>query len=276
MGELSFQKMHSLGNDFVVVGEAFSGTKDAVRMLADRRRGVGCDQVLQVLPSREKDVHAFLKIFNPDGTEVEACGNGTRCVMWSLAQKYGTPHIQVATKAGVLSGRAFGGREVEVVQGTPKLLSEDPLDLEDFTLSEGYAVDMGNPHLVVPVEDFNPEKMCRLGPRLEAHSFFSHKTNVEFVQIQGDTLKLWVWERGAGRTQACASGASAAVFVLLREGLLKGEAVLVTLEGGPLLVSWKEGMPVTHRAEVVPVFEGVLSPKATESFERRSGLRRAQ
>lgn len=256
---LPFKKMHSLGNDFVILEGAFDARRATIKALADRRHGVGCDQVLHVLPSSKSGVHASLRIYNADGSEAEACGNGTRCIVWALAKKYGTPHIKIETAAGILDGQVFSKTEVEVTQGIPQSLIEGPLPLEEFGFEEGYAISMGNPHLVIPVDSFDPERMCRVGPRLEVHPFFKGKTNIEFVQIHKDHLQLWVWERGAGRTRACASGASAAVFAVLQEGLMKGDTVRVSLEGGTLWVTWSPGNPIRHRGAVSFVFQGTYS-----------------
>ena len=270
-----FQKMHSLGNDFVIFGSDLTLLPETIKKVAHRRYGVGCDQVLQVLPSLKDDVHGFLRIFNADGTAAEACGNGTRCVMWDLARRYGISDIVVETEAGRLSGRLVGERDVEVVQGQANFLSEDPLDLSDFGVEEGFSVSMGNPHLVIPVKNFDPGCMERIGPRLEVHPFFAHKTNVEFVQLEDDGVRLWVWERGAGRTQACASGASAAVFALAQDGLLKGQSHLVRLEGGPLWVTLGDNNIVKHRAEVSFVFEGTVFLESSDNVEIRLSPKRA-
>lgn len=272
---IPFQKMHSLGNDFVVFGDDVTLTPDIVRKVAHRRYGIGCDQVLQVLPSLKEDVHGFMRIFNADGTSAEACGNGTRCVMWDLGRRYGISDIVMETEAGRLFGRMAGEMDVEVMQGQASLLSDDPLDLSDFGVDEGFAVSMGNPHLVIPVKDFNPERMERLGPRLEVHPFFAHKTNVEFVQPQDDGVRLWVWERGAGRTEACASGASAAVFALAYDALLEGQTHLVHLEGGPLWVTLGDQNIVKHRAEVSFVFEGTVPLESNHNVEIQRPPKRA-
>ncbi|TGW14751.1 diaminopimelate epimerase [Candidatus Hepatobacter penaei] len=256
---LPFKKMHSLGNDFVIFDEPAHVTPDMIRFLSDRRLGVGCDQVLEVLPSSRDNVHAALRIFNADGTEAEACGNGTRCVMWNLAQTYGTSCVTIESSSGLLTGRVMDHQEVEVTQGMPHLLSDEALPLDDFGCDEGYAVTMGNPHLVVPVTRFSPDNMTRIGPRLEAHPFFPDKTNVEFVRQNPDgTLTLWVWERGTGRTQACASGTCAAVFALKHEGILEHDTVLVHLEGGDLWVTCRPDAPIAHRGSVALVFEGSI------------------
>ena len=255
-----FKKMHSLQNDFVLLETAQPVFPQLITHMASRRTGVGCDQLLVIGPAAQSDVHATVKIYNADGSEVEACGNGTRCVVWLLAQKYGLSSIVVETKAGLLKGQVTCERDVEIMQGKPRFLTDEPLDLEAFGLQEGYAVDIGNPHLVVPLDaDFDPSRFQYLGPRLESHAFFPNKANVEFVMIDEGCVRLWVWERGVGRTRACASGASAAVFALLKEGLLQNTTTPVKLEGGEMWVTLKADGTITHRAEVNLVFDGTFS-----------------
>ena len=254
-----FKKMHSLENDFVVLQHAGKIEPWQIKAFADRRRGIGCDQVLIWAPSEKSDIHAHLRIYNSDGCEVEACGNGTRCVMADLYQHYGVSVLQVDTKAGVLKGIVHNNQEIEVVQGQPTFLSDEPLSLGEFGFLEGFAVNMGNPHLVVPVPpDFDPSRLCALGPRLEAHSFFPDKTNVEFVSVTDQGLSLFVWERGSGRTKACASGASASVFALYKENLIDEPKALVRMEGGDLWVSLDKQGFMHHQADAYLSFQGTF------------------
>ena len=262
-----FKKMHSLQNDFILIEtNQEAGTRllqDAtfIKRISQRRDGVGCDQLLFLTPSLDAGVHADITIYNCDGAEVEACGNGTRCAGFLLAQKYGIDTVRLRTKAGVLTAHVVCDREVEVTQGVPSMLRDEPLDLTAFGFEEGYATSMGNPHLVVPVEaDFDPQRLQYVGPRLESHAFFPKKTNVEFVVAEGSQVRLWVWERGAGRTKACASGACAAVYALLTQELLQcAPTTPVLLEGGEMWVTHKDDGTFAHRAEVVPVFDGHFS-----------------
>lgn len=254
---LPFLKMHSLGNDFVIL-EADKLEPAFVQKLADRRLGLGCDQVLTMTPSAQPDVHANVLIYNADGGEAEACGNGTRCVMAELARRYGVSTLKVQTAAGLLTGTLMGENEVEVAQGHPTFLSEDPLDLSDFGLDEGYAVNLGNPHLVVPVQAIDPERFTRMGARLSAHGVFPHKANVAFIDTTPDNVRVWMWERGAGHTLACASGTSAAVWAMIQADMLKAGSHPVKVDAGTMWVTWKPGEPVRHRAHVTHVARGTL------------------
>lgn len=252
---IAFLKMHSLGNDFVIIAQDKISTQ-LVQQLSNRRLGVGCDQVLTVVKSAAAHVHGDMRIYNADGSEAEACGNGTRCVMWHLARTYGGPTVRLKTETGILDGRVTDDHEVEVTQGMPRLLQEEPLDISEFGFSEGWAVSMGNPHLVVPVDTLDEDKCCRAGARLSAHPFFPEKANVAFACVQENSIKLWMFERGAGPTPACASGASAAVFALVQAELLSEGAHAVQVENGVLWVTCHAQQPLRHRASVSYVFDG--------------------
>jgi diaminopimelate epimerase len=259
--QLPFIKMEGIGNDFVVLklaAEAALPSPELVRALSHRKRGVGCDQLLVIRPQAQDGIHARLDVINADGSGAEACGNGTRCVVAHLGRTYGVRHVLLETPSGLLEGTVYGDEDVEATQGEPRLMSEDPLDLEEFGLGEGIPVDLGNPHLVVFVEPNKIPLLDRFGERLTVHPFFPNRTNVEFVVMKGNGLHLYVWERGAGRTQACASGACAAAFAALSEGLLKPGTIPVYLEGGHLWVTWRPGEAIRHRGPAREVFEGVF------------------
>lgn len=253
---LPFRKMHGLGNDFVVVdlraGTPLSGgfTAERVRRIADRREGVGCDQFITIEPPHDPAAAAFMRIRNPNGTEAGACGNATRCVAHLLMAEGGADSVTVETAAGLLpSDRAPGG-QVTVDMGPARLAwNEIPLAEERDTLHLGIGegplhdpvgVSMGNPHAVFVVDDAAAVPLERVGPVLERHPLFPERTNVEVVQILApDRLRMRVWERGAGITRACGSGACAALVAAARRGLSARRAEVV-LDGGPLTVAWRE------------------------------------
>ena len=257
-GKIPFLKMHGLGNDFGILAEPSTALNaDLIRQMADRKRGIGFDQLLILYPSSKTNVHACLKVYNADGSQAEACGNGTRCAVFHLAQKYGVNKIVLEGPVGLLEGEVLDDREVEVIQGYGKLLSPDPLDLNAFSVTEGMPIDMGNPHLVVPVDDKKCESLCRIGPRLEVHPFFPNKTNVSFMRIQErNKIRIQVWERGTGITEACASAACASVVAGVELGDLDPGPVLVSLDGGVLWVTYYPGEKVRHRGQVCTVFSG--------------------
>jgi diaminopimelate epimerase len=267
MLEVSFLKMQGLGNDFVVLdAPSFQVTPDFAKKIADRHYGIGCDQVLLLTPSKQPEIHGHLTVFNADGSKAEACGNGTRCVVSYLGERYGVETVRLLSAAGMLEGKVYQSDDVEVMQGRATLMTPAPLDLSKFGLEEGYAVEIGNPHLVVFVNAEQTSNLPTLGPRLERHPFFKNKTNVEFAVVKDcRTIELRVWERGAGLTKACASGASAAVFAAHASGILDAKTVLVKLEGGDLWVSCGKGQMLHHRGEAKKVFVGKFFYESTDN-----------
>lgn len=245
---LEFRKMHGLGNDFVIIDQRNvqnSISPQMIKDVADRRYGIGCDQVIVLGPSQKADV--FMRIYNPDGTEAGACGNGTRCVAAFLDQ----PESIIETISGLLSCRLEGEGMVEVDMGPPRLewaeipLSEarDTLHLgigDGDSLSDPVAVNMGNPHCVFFVDDLSKISLESIGPAVERNSLFPERTNVEFAQILSpDKIRMRVWERGAGVTLACGSGACATMVAAIRRGLTGRHAEII-LDGGSLFLEWRE------------------------------------
>lgn len=253
----SFLKMHGLGNDFAVFdGRIFPVpvNADVARAIADRRQGIGCDQVI-VMEKGQNGAAAFMRIFNADGSEVESCGNAARCVAWLLMAEHETDTIEIATAGGPLLCRAAGTGTVTVDMGPPRLdWREIPMaqavETADFALPvagrsdeflhHAVAVSMGNPHCVLFVEDPDAVPLSGIGPVIEHHPWFPYRTNVEFVSRPGaDHLRMRVWERGAGITLACGTGACAAVVAASLRGIT-GRKVTVTLDGGDLHIEWRE------------------------------------
>ena len=268
--------MHGLGNDFVVINaidQTVSLTGEQIRFIADRHRGVGCDQLLLVEPADRPDVDFRYRIFNSDGGEVEQCGNGARCFARFVRDKQLTDKnpITVSTNTGVIALNEREDGQVTVNMGVPKFDPKD-IPLSADSLKERYvialpsqdveigALSMGNPHAVLLVDDVAQAPVLTWGPLLEHHERFPRRTNVGFMQIV-DTLniKLRVFERGVGETQACGTGACAAVVVGRKWGLLQ-QQVNVNLPGGQLVVQWAgEGEPVWMTGPAESVFEGRIS-----------------
>lgn len=248
----AFYKMHGLGNDFVVFDAREGGLaldEPMARAIADRRRGIGCDQVIIIERAREGG-EAFMRIHNADGDEVEACGNAARCVARFLMDEKNGTEICIDTRGGRLSCCYGEGGLVTVDMGRPGLAWNDiplvremdtaaiPLQIEnqDFIAT---AVSMGNPHCVIFTENAERVPLGKLGPQIEHHVFFPGRTNVEFVQpLTPDHLRMRVWERGAGITQACGTGACAALVAAYRRGL-SPRAADVVLDGGVLSIAWR-------------------------------------
>lgn len=263
---LPFVKMHGLGNDFVIVetrGAPARVTPALARALGDRNRGVGFDQLAEIRDSTLADI--ALDFWNSDGTMAGACGNATRCVAARLMDRTGSTTLRIETRRGLLEARRDGSGVVRVNMGHPQLAWQDvPLareaDLDALPLPGApSAVGMGNPHCITFVEDMGTVDLAAQGPVLETDPLFPERTNVEFVQIQSATaLRLRVWERGAGVTLACGSGACAVVVAAHRRGLT-GRQVAVHLDGGTLLIDWRED-GVWMSGPTALVFEGTLAP----------------
>jgi diaminopimelate epimerase len=269
---LRFTKMEGLGNDFVVIDATrapFELTTAQIRLLADRRFGVGCDQVLVVEAGRE-DADFRYRIFNADGGEVEQCGNGARCLVVYVREHGLTDlrEIRVATAGGIIVPRLEDDGEVVVDMGVPRFAPSDipfidgtgalveSLDVDGTRVAIS-AVSIGNPHAVQRVDDVDRAPVGILGPLIERHPRFPQRVNAGFVQIvDRATIRLRVYERGAGETLACGTGACAAVVAGRRLGLLD-ERVRVRMRGGELTVAWfGEGAPVAMKGPARTVFEG--------------------
>jgi diaminopimelate epimerase len=251
-----FLKMNGLGNDFVVVearSAPFAPSADEVRAIADRASGIGCDQLIAIEPAEEDGVDARVRFWNADGEEVGACGNGTRCVGWLLMQANGKDQVILETKAGRLIASRAGERLVSVDMGKPHLeWAEIPMDQAQDTRALDVvlhddpalatapgAVSMGNPHVVFFVDDVGTAPIREAGPAVERHPLFPEHVNVGFAQVKDrDRIRLRVWERGAGLTQACGTGACAALVAAARRDLTDRAATL-ELDGGDLLIEWR-------------------------------------
>jgi diaminopimelate epimerase len=274
--DLEFTKMHGLGNDFVVIDatrQPFTLSTEQIRHIADRRRGVGCDQLLVVEPSDQENADFRYRIFNADGGEVEQCGNGARCFALYVRAKGLTDkqEISVATNNGMLHLSVDDLDQVRVNMGVPVLDPEKiPFDANAYATQyainmdgktiEFGAVSMGNPHAVLDVPAVEHAHVDTLGPAIETHPRFPKRVNVGFMQVVNPKrIRLRVWERGAGETQACGSGACAAVVVGRLQKTLD-ETVTVELTGGELVVSWAgKQQPVYMTGPASLVFDGTIT-----------------
>jgi diaminopimelate epimerase len=273
--KLQFTKMQGAGNDFVVldgVSRRIELTPQQLRRLADRHFGIGCDQILLVEPARTADTDFRYRIFNADGGEVEQCGNGARCFVRFVRERGLTAksEIRVETAAGVIMPRLEADGEVTVNMGSPVFAATripfvsgsdalvQPLEVDGTTV-EISAVSMGNPHAVQLVADVDAAPVATQGPLIERHARFPERVNAGYLQIQDrGRVRLRVYERGAGETLACGTGACAAVVVGIRRGLLDAR-VRVSTRGGDLTIRW-EGAdnPVWMTGPAVTVFQGEI------------------
>lgn len=274
--QLKFSKMHGLGNDFVIL-DAFlrplNLSPQQLRFIADRHFGIGCDQILQVEPPREPGTDFYYRIFNADGSEVEQCGNGARCVVRYVRDKRLTTktEIRVGTLSGVIVPRLEPDGQVTVDMGVPvfdppripyaatKQALTYALEVDEKTI-EISVLSVGNPHAVQVVEDLDAAPVARQGALIEQHPRFPQRVNAGYMQIVNrGHIRLRVYERGSGETLACGTGACAAAVAGITRGLLDAH-VTVTTRGGDLGISWAgEGRPVMMTGPAVTVFEGELS-----------------
>ena len=273
---LKFTKMHGAGNDFVVldgVRQDIELDPEQLRLLADRHFGVGCDQILLVEKAQGKEADFRYRIFNADGGEVEQCGNGARCFMRFVHDQQLTPkrEIVVETRSGLITPRLEQDGRVTVNMGAPIFepsripfdggcgAVSEPLEVAGATLDIS-ALSMGNPHAVQVVDDINLAPVEKLGPLIEHHPRFHKRVNAGFMQIMDrNHIKLRVYERGAGETLSCGTGACAAAVAGIRRGLLDSP-VSVATRGGTLTISWGgDGAAVLMTGPAITVFTGEIN-----------------
>jgi len=273
---MEFRKMNGLGNDFVVLdarARPLSISQDLARAIADRKTGVGCDQLIVIEPSTKADVR--MRIWNNEGFEVESCGNASRCIADILFVEKRKPVVTIDTLGGFLSCEKGGNGLVTVDMGVPRFgwqdipLSEPFADTRHIELQVGpidaplihspSVVNVGNPHCIFWVKDLNVVDLAKTGPMLEHHPLFPERANISLARVDAkDHITLKVWERGAGLTRACGTGACAALVAAARIRLTHRKAT-VTLPGGDLVIEWREADD--HMLMTGPIayeFEGVL------------------
>ena len=257
MDKVNFIKMHGLGNDFVVIDKRSKNiniTKDLINQLSDRKTGAGCDQLITINTSHDQNIDAIIEIFNPNGDRAEACGNGTRCVAKLLFKELKKNQIKILSDAGVLKAEKENDIDISVNLGNLSTnWKKIPLSKEVNTLdmpikingfSSGVAVNIGNPHVVFFGKDINNINLEKIGPEIENNKLFPNKTNVELVEvINKKQIKMKVWERGAGITLACGSGACASVYAGQLKNLLENN-VEVILEYGSLFINITDGKAI--------------------------------
>lgn len=273
---MNFSKMHGLGNDFMVIDSITQNvhlSPETIKRLADRHTGIGFDQLLLVEPPYTPDTDFHYRIFNADGTEVEQCGNGARCFARFVKLKGLTKKniLKVSTQKGIIVLTVNADETVKVNMGEPsfepsrvpfKAIKEEKtyiIRAQEQTVLCGVA-SMGNPHCVIQVDDVITAQVTTLGPILESHERFPERANIGFMQIvDRGHIRLRVFERGVGETQACGTGACAAVAVGIRQGILDNK-VNVNLPGGELSIEWKgTGFPLYMTGSATHVYDGFIS-----------------
>ena len=271
-----FIKMHGLGNDFVVLDSTknqYNINKTSIQLIANRRFGVGCDQVIEMRHSDKEDI--YMKIYNADGTEAAACGNAARCIAGLLFASSPKKAVSIETIAGVLKAESEENGLIKVDMGKPKFFWKDiPLSMniseinfEELALKNGLAINIGNPHIVFFVKDLDAVDINRIGPLIENNSLFPEKVNVEICQLENrKKIKVLVWERGAGNTLACGSGACAALVAAYKNSLSEPQAEIV-LDGGSLNITWNIGSD-EHVIMSGPIAVSFLGDLSTLGIEK--------
>jgi diaminopimelate epimerase len=262
MARGEFHKMHGLGNDFIII----DGRTAPVEMfparakeLADRKSGIGCDQLIMLEPSDTADVR--MRIFNHDGGEVESCGNATRCVVALLGHD-----LKIETAGGLIDG-TYGDDSVTLQMPTPRFEWQDiplafamdsaAMPMAWDVLTSPMAVNVGNPHAIFFVDDVSAVDLERLGPQIEHDAAFPERVNVNIAAIEDGAIKLRVWERGVGETRACGTGACATAVAAIRQGKT-ASPVDVHQIGGTLKIAWQPGSPISMTGGTTYVFKGAL------------------
>lgn len=272
---IKFTKMHGIGNDFVVIDavrQHINLTTDAIRQIADRNQGIGCDQVLLIEPPSDKNIDFNYRIFNCNGTEVEQCGNGARCMGRYIAdqQLSGKKSVLLKTKNRVMEVTTKNKDLVTANMGAPIFTPSDipfnsdqqqqlyPMEAGPHSV-EIAVLSVGNPHAVIQVEDIDTAEVDNIGTLIQAHTLFPESVNVGFMQIMDrQTIKLRVYERGVGETQACGSGACAAAVAAIQQNLVDSQVNLELL-GGSLSIEWHgDDEPIMMTGPAETVFHGKI------------------
>jgi diaminopimelate epimerase len=286
-GSINFRKMNGLGNDFVVLdarAHPLPLKAAQIAAIADRNRGIGCDQVIALEPSDFADV--FMRIWNADGGEVGACGNAARCVAALLVAERGSPHVSIETESGMLAATVAKDGSVTIDMGTPRFewnaipLSQPfadtrAVELPQFAglgLGAASMVNVGNPHCIFFVQNIEAHDLARFGPKLEHDPLFPERANISLAQVTGpSSLRLRTWERGAGLTRACGTAACAAAIAAARRGLT-GRHVTVTLPGGDLVIDWRENDDhILMTGPFALDYQGTIPPELLQPAPATSG-----
>jgi len=271
MGKVPFLKMHGLGNDFVVLDfrrGAVPISPAGARTLAERRTGIGCDQLILLEPPQHPAAQVLMRIRNADGSEAEACGNATRCVADLLFRETGDPRVRIETVAGLLEAEAIADGGVSVDMGPAhtgwrdiplaRAADTDHVELSLGPLEDAVCTNLGNPHATFFVNAVEAVDLAALGPALEHHPLFPERANIGVAAIRDrNHIRLRVWERGVGITSACGSGACAALVAAHRRDLADRHA-RVELDGGSLDIAWREDGHVIMTGPATLSFEGVF------------------
>ena len=275
---IPFRKMHGLGNDFIVFDarqRPLAPTPAEARALADRHTGIGCDTIVVLNLPQDGQADVAVCFINADGEEIGACGNASRCIAKLMFAETGRDHVRIATRPGILDAWKQGDL-VAVDMGTPKLdWTQIPVARKTDTLhlpldADPVGVNMGNPHAVFFVPDAEAVDVAGLGGRIEHDALFPERTNVEFATVEtAERIRMRVWERGVGITQACGTGACATLVAAARRGLTGRKAILA-LDGGDLTIEWRDDDHVIMTGPAATSFTGEIEDGLVTGSARRA------
>jgi len=272
---IPFKKMHGLGNDFVVIDSRYKEIEPSnlqIKKISDRRTGIGFDQLLIIKESKHND--AFMSVYNANGSVVETCGNGARCIAKIIMNESKKEKVVIDTLAGPITAWENSNGLISADMGKPSMdwrdiplsheISTINLDLRIKNLPPGIAINIGNPHIVFLVKNLKALKIDKIAPQIEHHNIFPENTNVEFVEyINKNHIKMRVWERGVGITQACGTGACAAAVASIIKNLTE-RSLTVSLDGGDLQIEWLENNNIILSGPAHDSFNGITNDKLNE------------
>ena len=269
----NFIKMHGLKNDFVIIDgreKKIHLSKNQIKKIANRKIGLGCDQIIILEKPKNKKTFGFIKIFNSDGSETKACGNASRCVAFLLMKELKTKKIIIQTKAGFLNAFLKKNKEVSVDIGKAyfkwnqiplkRKMNTNKLNFKINNFVNPFAVNVGNPHVVFFIKDLKKINLKKIGPKIERHALFPERINVNFAEIlSNNKISLKVWERGVGITKACGTGASATTVAAIKKKLINGRICYIQMDGGKLKIEYKKNGHIIMTGPVKMIKKGNLN-----------------
>ena len=269
----NFIKMHGLKNDFVIIDgreKKIHLSKNQIKKIANRKIGLGCDQIIILEKPKNKKTFGFIKIFNSDGSETKACGNASRCVAFLLMKELKTKKTIIQTKAGLLNAFLKKNKEVSVDIGKAyfkwnqiplkRKMNTNKLNFKINNFVNPFAVNVGNPHVVFFIKDLKKINLKKVGPKIERHALFPERINVNFAEIlSNNKISLKVWERGVGITKACGTGASATTVAAIKKKLINGRICYIQMDGGKLKIEYKKNGHIIMTGPVKMIKKGNLN-----------------
>jgi len=270
---INYIKMHGLKNDFIIIdgrGRKISLSRNKIKKISDRKNGLGCDQVVILEKPKKKGVAAFIKFYNSDGSKTKACGNAARCVAFLLIKEFKTKKIIIQTEATLLNACLTKNNQVSVDIGKAyfkwnqiplkRKINIEEIDFKVDSFFKPFVVNVGNPHIVFFVENLKKINLKKLGPKIEKLSLFPERINVNFAKIlNNNKIALKVWERGAGDTKACGTGASATTIAAIKKKLINKKTCYVQMEGGELKIEYKKNGHIVMTGPTKTIKKGVLN-----------------